>query len=366
MQSYTIGIMIPTSGILPMGKHFDRAFRKAIEAELLNEEVELEIITKMIGQGVPSYIEKALDEFIGYHDVDMVVGLVSNKVIDGFVERFEKKGVPLLINNLGEHFIPTKGFNANVIVNSEHLWQHSWALGRYAAQSLGKKGLIISSVYDAGYAFINCFQLGILSVDEGFDHDLRLLPMPEAGSLSDIKLAFEMVDMSEYDFVIPLFCGEEARLFLEEFYGRGYHEEISLVGLPFLLETKEKHLPGLEVYSTAMTGQPEGEWLWRESFAKMGESSGKATGRAIRDTKRLNTEGVVNFLKEIKPGINPVSTDIPRLTEDVLIVRLNIEGNNHLNFSQVGKVNADISNDEKIVQSRDSLNSAWMNSYLAV
>ena len=84
MQDITIGMMIPTSGILPMGKQFDKSFRRALQEGLANTEYEPEIITEIVGQGNPALIEKALDKFFGYHDVKCVSGLVTNKAIENW------------------------------------------------------------------------------------------------------------------------------------------------------------------------------------------------------------------------------------------------------------------------------------------
>tara|TARA_A100000171_G_C2138693_1_gene152685 strand:+ start:4398 stop:5501 length:1104 start_codon:yes stop_codon:yes gene_type:complete len=367
MQEITIGIMIPTSGILPMGKQFDKAFKKAIKLELSNTDCELEIITEMIGQGNPVMIEKSLDKFFGYHDVNLVTGLFTNHAMGSFVDKFEKRKVPLIINNLGEHLIPSKGYNSQVLINSTHLWQHCWAMGQYAAQNLGKKGLILSSMFDAGYAFLNCIQLGLYSEDENFDHDLRLLPLPQPGKLSQVKEAFDNIDMSEYDFVFPLFCGEEATIFLEEFHSRELMSKTKLIGLPYLLELKEKDLSGLELISTAHENQPKGDLLWKGIFETMGKNCGRAVGRVIaKNLENIDAEELIKEMSAIDGGKEYDSTKIPCLNEKIRLVRHKVKAGNQVVSEDIISVDIDLKNDEKIRQSRDAISSSWMNSYLAV
>jgi len=367
MKEISIGILIPTSGILPMGKQFDRSFKKAIKEKLEGSDFEIEFITEMIGQGNPVLIEKALDQFFGYHDVDFVTGLVSSRAMEGFVDRFEKRQTPMIMNNLGEHLIRTTGYNDYLLINSSHLWQHSWLMGRYAAKKLGKKGLILGSMFDGGYAFLPSFQLGLMSEYEDFEHDLRLLPMPQPGKLSEVEGAFDVINMEEYDFVFPLFCGEEATIFLEEFHSRGLHKKVKLIGLPFLMLMGERDLAGLELISTVKTGEVDKDWLWENTFTQMGERSGKAIGEAILAGGSKVTPQVLNeVFKKLDKSKEFQSTQVPRIIQEVDLVKHSISEGNKIKSEVIESMELELKDDPKIKQSRDAISSAWMNSYLAV
>jgi hypothetical protein len=365
MEEITIGILIPNSGIMPMGKQFDRALKKALKAELAETEFEPEILTETVGQGSPVLIEKALDDFFGYHDVDLVAGLVTPKAIEGVVDRFEKRNIPFIMNNLGEHLIPTKGYGDNVLVNSTHLWQHCFAMGQYAAQNLGKKGLVLGAMFDSGYAFLNCFQLGLMSVDQDFDHDLKLLQLPQPGKLSEVKEAFDSIDIGAYDFVFPLFCGEEATLFIEEFHARGLNSKTKIVALPFLFAPEKYDLAGLEMISTQ--NALSNDALWKNTFVSMGDKCGKAIGRVlVGNNGKLNVEELKKNLESLDSSVSYDSTQVPKLNSAITILSHKVVSGNNVETKELAQVDGPISENEHIVQSRDALASVWMNSYLAV
>lgn len=368
MQEITIGIMIPTSGILPMGKQFDRAFKEAVNAELSQTDFQVEFITEMIGQGNPAMIEKSLDLLLGYHDVDLVTGLVSNKAMEGFVEKFEKRQLPLIINNLGEHHVPTKGYGNSILINSANLWQHCWVMGQYAAQNLGKRGLIISSIFDAGYLFINCFQLGLFSVDQDFQFDLRLLSPPPSGQLSQVREAFDAINMADYDFVFPLFCGEEATIFLEEFYTRGLVDTTKIIGLPYLLDLKERELEGLELISTVENHQIPEDYVWRDVFKDMGQHCGQAVGKAIvKNNGKITQEELLEEMSKINAEREYRSTHTPHLKGDVKLIKHEVGKENHILSTAITSVSVgQLSDNEQLKQARDAVQSVWMNSYLGV
>lgn len=367
MKEISIGILIPTSGILPMGKQFDKSFKKAIGKELDGSGFEIEFHTEIIGQGNPPLIEKALDQFFGYHDVDFVTGLFTAKAMEGFVERFEKRQIPLLMNNLGEHLIKTGGFNDCVLINSPHLWQHCWTMGQYAAQNLGKKGLILSAMFDGGYAFLSCFQMGLHAVNEDFNHDLRLLTMPQPGKLSEVKEAFDAINIADYDFVFPLFCGEEATLFLEEFHARKLYEKVKLIGLPFLMTPAENNLAGLSLISTVSSNYADTDWLWSNTFANMGAKSGRAIGQAVLQVQeKVSPQFLNSILKQLDQSLEYESSKIPRVLNSLDIVEHTLTDGNKVNSQVIETMEVDPKDDPKIKQLRDAASSSWLNPYLAV
>ena len=366
MDDISIGLMIPTSGIRPMGKHFDRSFRQALNQGLSDTDFEVEVITEMIGNGNPVLIEQVLDKFFGFHDVKLVSGLVTSKAIEQSADRFHKRQVPLLMNNIGEHLIPSQVFNEHVIVNSIHLWQQCMFLGQYAAKELGKKGLIISAMFDGGYAFLNGFQMGADMTDNGCQPELKLLPLPEVGQLSNIPEAFENVQMDQYDFVFALFCGEEATQFIEMFYQKGLHKKTKLLGLPFLLELQSNSLAGLEILSVASSSL-ETDLRMTDLFKRLGTESGTAAARTILNGGGSIKADTLREALEINDNDRIYeSNNIPRLIGEQFIVSHLVSDDNVVRSEIIERDSLDILNNQALKVSRDGLASSWMNSYLAV
>ncbi len=366
MDTISIGMMLPTSSIRPMSKDFERAFKESINKILAGSNYEVEIIPEMIGNGSHAQIEGVLDKFFGYHDVDLVTGIVSSHGIQHLVDRFEKRKVPLVYCNLGEHFLPSKGYNDYVFQNSIHLWQQVWLLGYYAAEHLGGKGMILSSMYDSGYCFMSAFELGMRAANPDIEHELKLLPLPQAGELSAIKEGLDVIDMTSCDFLFPIFCGEEATIFLDEFKKRDLAGKVELVGLPFLMELGDSDLSGISIYTTNDI-KGGADLVYKHVFRVLGNSTGTAVGEAILSSDgKISNEAMNEALTQNNGTKVYASTASPRLTSPVSIQKVTLGKDDTLSFQWVMEQVVDLEENEEFRQIRDTLLSAWVNPYLGI
>lgn len=368
MQTISIGVMLPSSTIRPMGKEYDRAFRESIEATLKNTDFEIEIFTEMIGQGSVQKIEEALDKFFGFHDVDCVTGIASQAGVQNLTEKFDKKQKPLLYSNLGEHFPLLDAESEYVFQNSIHLWQQAWNLGYYAGSELGNRGSVIAAVYDSGYAFLPAFQFGLLFANPNAFLDIKLLPMPTNGGLSDVKSAFDTVDWDGSDFVFPLFCGEEATIFLEEFKDRGLNEKTNLLGLPFLLEPGKKDLSEISIYtSSGAYDEQTPDADHKGVFAMLGNRAGRAIGNAIiKDNGSLKAETLDRALKNEEENSVFQLRESPRFLGPIHVLRSTFDSENNLTTEKLIELKQNISEDSQLDQLRRGVNSSWINPYLGI
>ncbi|MFA8433539.1 MAG: ABC transporter substrate-binding protein [Marinifilaceae bacterium] len=365
MHTLTIGMMLPSSSICSMGKSYYKAFKDALNQKV--DDVEIEYVTELIGQGGIEKVAHATDAFLGFHEVDLVTGIVSNYSLQHVADRFKKRKTPILYSNLGEHLLPTAGLNDFVFCNSAHLWQQTWLMGFYAAKHLGGKGLVFSALYDSGYSFIESFRLGMLAAKPDAQLDIQLLPMPAAGELSDISGSIDQVGIDEADFVFALFCGEEASNFLEIYKSRGYHKKNKLLGLPFLLEESDKNLEDIDLISFSNSAEEvEDHPFYKSIFSQLGHLSGTLIGEAIVAGKGELDRDILEQVLIKQQLAEFRTTQTPQFKTPINIIEHRIGLENAVESNVILNKSVDLSCDEAFNTSRDMLASSWINPYLCV
>lgn len=251
MKTLHIGLLLPSSSIVPMGKLFEKGLKKGLSEKEID--CSIEVTKEFIGQGAPKQVEDAITKLISYDDVDLVIGILSNKLAESVAPKLQSSQVPILVNNLGENIPAIELLNPYVFTHSLGFWQHAWALGFWGVQTFGKKGMYISSVYDAGYSFSQMFYEGMVAADPSCEWNFSVTPMPAAGQLSDISAVFPFLEQNQPDFVFATFCGKETTLFINEFIARGLHKKTKLLGLPFLLEPFAPLTDDMTIYTSSPT-----------------------------------------------------------------------------------------------------------------
>ncbi len=368
MDDLSIGLLLPSSSIMPMGKQYSKGFKKGLKEAMGDAADEVEIIPEMTGNGSFVNLDKAMDKLFGYHGVDAVAGLSSAFVLANITDRFKKEKVPVVCGNLGEHYQPIDEFNEYVFLNSEYFWHQCWLMGRYAAQNVGKKGTVITAMYDSGYAFSISFQLGMQSASPDIIPDFHLMSMPPDGALSNMDEVFEKVNFDEYDFALVLFCGEEAAQFLEGVKSRGLQDKLAIFGLPFLLEPGKEELDGMEVYTSMRNAYPNQEdFRHQEVFTQLGVSSGKAIGEAmVTDEGSLTLESINEVLERMDGQRVYKSEDLGQIIGPVSIIKNKFVKGNEIESERIAEVSSDLAEDAALAMARSGMASSWMNPYLGV
>lgn len=360
----SIGLLLPTSNVLPMAKDFEKGFKAGLKESGVDMD-EIELVKEFIGQGDERKVDGVLENLIGIHNVDAVAGIVSNLVAGGVGSRMEKRTTPFFVHNVGGHFIQKENFGAYTFFNSIHLWQQCWLLGKWAAEKFGSKGFCASSMFDAGYSFHALFDLGFQEVHGDAIMDIVTCPMPAQGGLSDQTRIFESIEELKPDFIFALFCGEEAEQFLDEFVRRGYAGKIPLLGLPYLLESGKENLNGLQIYTTHHRFEGDQTDVgYRGIFRQLGRDSGELIGKTILKSEEINLETVTSQASEtIK---NVTDADFGKLKSPVSIVLNEFDDQNKYASSAVISETISIDENERVQRLNEIQLTGWMNPYLCV
>lgn len=249
MEKINIGLVLPSSTILPMGRNFEDGLTDAL-AGLAGMGVQFTLSKEFIAQGSIKDTENACNKLFNYHDVDIVTGILSQKVVATMADKFATAKKTLIANDLGAHVPELGKLNEYIFINSLNLWQHAWALGNGGVETWGSKGMFIASIYDAGYMFSHMFHRGMMDADANSQWSFSVTPMPLDGELSDMSTIFPYLETYQPDFAFGCFCGTESTKFLNEFIDRGWGERTKLIGLPYLLNPFKPLNGDITIYTT--------------------------------------------------------------------------------------------------------------------
>lgn len=371
MKKLTVGLLLPVSTIIPMGKDFEQGLKQAINDQVDQHEWEIELIPEFIGQGSRSRVEESIDKLFSYHQADVVTGIVSNAVGMALAPKFERYKKPFIMNNIGEHIPNPESFNPYVFINSIHTWQQIWSLGHWAVKTFGNKGMFVASVYDAGYSFTNMLTLGMEAADKDSTMPFSIAQITPGAKTADPRTVFEHIEMFKPDFVFSAFCGEEASAFQEAYAGSAV-KNIPLLALPFLLQNFDAKDHELEIYTALSSAEliPTGESaaLQDQPFYQLG----KETGMIL--TEALKIKGIGDLLEALNQvkvnsdrGTLHIDAQTPGKNNQVYLVK-NIHLGNRDNIKRevVRKLETVDINDKALSDSLQQISSGWENPYLGI
>ncbi|MCJ8211353.1 ABC transporter substrate-binding protein [Mucilaginibacter sp. RS28] len=300
MRQINIGVLIPNSGIFPIGKSFEKGLKAGLKP-LHESDIEVELSTEFSGQSGVRQLGEIFDRFFNYHNSDIVTGFISNKMAEDVAVKFREKQRTLIVNNVGGQIPDITKLSENVFVNSAHLWRHAWSLGHYGVKNLGKSGMYVSSVYDAGYSFSHMFNMGMTAADPASQWSFAVGSMPPNGKLTDMEVILPHIDKQKPDFIFATFCGTETPLFLNEFMKRGLHKDIKVLGLPYLTSPfygldHDLHITSTQLYHQDATITPD------KVFYELGLQTGEMIASVVPDAKD-NIE-IQQRLAELKQCFN--------------------------------------------------------------
>ncbi len=375
MNTITIGVLLPSSTILPMGKDFERALKHELQEKLAENDFAIELIPEFIGQGSKMAVEEAINKLIGYHRVDAVTGVLSNQVAMEIAEKFEKHHIPFLLNNIGEHVPNPRRFNPYTFINSIHSWQQIWSLGYWAVHAFGKRGMFVAGIYDAGYSFSNMLKLGMEAADSQSVMSFSIAQLQHDNKTANPKDVFKHIAEFRPDFIFGAFCGGEASEFLQEYVHSGYHKQIPLLALPFLLQPFDGREQEITVYTAVTTTldmenvQPIiGELNTNSPFNELGSATGSVLAEALRNKGSRSLKEAISEARAYSiRGALQIDSSQPGRANYVYLVKNTYSGDGHTIHMAVQGIleTVDITDDE-LMKSMEGPTSGWGNPYLGV
>jgi hypothetical protein len=307
-QTITIGMLLPNSSILPIGKDFEKGLKKELE----NQDLEIDYVKEFIGNGGFEITQRAVNKLVGYDHADIITGVINHRMVAKIAEVFSKRG-KLIAANVGENW-PNPEF-PNVSIHSLNAWQQIWAMSKWATKEIGPKGMFVSGLYDSGYSFMSAMNQGML--DSGIETQLRFMVAPapgfQDGKIAEVHRVIPFIEKENPDFIFSAFCGEEASLFLEYWAQSGLSDKISVLSLPYLLEPANLPFP-IKLFTTQLSddnmdkyGEYTTPQAWKKDYYYLGQCVGTEISDKFNSGKNdhlnvssnLSSNGKIQYSREV-------------------------------------------------------------------
>jgi branched-chain amino acid transport system substrate-binding protein len=344
------------------------------------------VIQEYVGQGREADVKQAIQKLLNFHNVDILMGYVSYKVIPNLIPLIESRQKLAFFFDMGEYLPSVSYVSPNVFHSSYQLWQSEYALGNWAHQNFGDKGAVIMPPYDGGYHLASSFRRGAVAAgSELMDFHILSLNQNEPHVLN-MEVLLNNIEKEPPAYLHALFSGPQATEFIAAFYNKGLDKKVPLLlSEPMCFPDVLKEIKGfpLSFYSCSQwTREMAGEM--NDAFVRIVEGQ---SGRAADVFSLIGFEAGMT-LKEMEPAMQRrdwkkvmqhLQTDKksgPRgevnfypksgfLLPDVDIVKLNVSGTNiHTVVVQQGKR---LSFDDITFKEIHEENvSGWLNPYLCI
>ena len=227
-KTIKIGFLFPFSNIAPnMSQDIIDGFFSAIPEQYRTC---FHFFPEYIDKGNNELVKTAVNKLCVFHNVDIVSGIISYKLIAEISNIIEQSRKLAFFFDLGEYLPPVSKISGSVFFNSLQMWQMEFALGRWATSKFNGKGAILMSIYEAGYHMHSSFCQGAFS--QGIDEiDMHILPYdPNVRDIEEqLEVCFGKIAEAGVEYMHALFCGSEAKDFYKAFLKSGLVNRMPLI-----------------------------------------------------------------------------------------------------------------------------------------
>ena len=272
-----IGFLLPYSGMYPFyGQHTMTGLACALDQYKIAAG-QFNFIPAYVGNGERS---KCLDEakrVIFFEGVDVLMGMVSVKVLDELkpiLQSFNKLGLFL---DFGEYIPTAETTGDNVCCLSMNLWQSQYALGKWAVKEFGTDGQLVMPLYESGFNLSSAFTEGAaLAGSRG----VNSFVLPTAYANNDnlnLEAFFAALEKQTPSFVHAIFSGKMASQFLWQWRKSKFYDTVPLVTVENMAYNEalfEVEDMGIKMYS-ARSWHRDTQTKVNQEFVKKFEDFGK-------------------------------------------------------------------------------------------
>jgi branched-chain amino acid transport system substrate-binding protein len=229
-----IGVLVPASAGYPqLGPELLAGLRLAFEQTGQSAV----LVPQDVGLGV-GLVAGAAERLLLEERADLLVAMVNPDVAATLDPLLAERRAVLLNAVTGANVARRDDVSPYVFSHALSSWQASWALGGWAARTLGRRAAVAMSLYDSGFDAHYAFRLGFEEAGGKvlLTHVTHLpLDAPDPAGLVAPLTA------QRVDFVYAAYCGQPAVEFVQAYARAGLAGRLPLVGGAFL--TDEQLLP---------------------------------------------------------------------------------------------------------------------------
>lgn len=231
MTAFRVGVLLPVSRMLP---RLDRDFLSGLRAGLGTESVATELAIEAAGAAAdPDVVKEKMQRLLLQHQPHIVTGVLGSAMLRHVQAQFNDAHVPLIVNNLGVEPLLNGGVrNPYVFHNSFNLWQSTYALGCWAAQTLGTRAGVMVGFHESGYGIVSAFCQGFCDAGGGTIEHIEVTH--RESSDEDPSASLHRLLASKPDFVAALYAGRSALSFMNAYAQCDAARALPLVGSAFL------------------------------------------------------------------------------------------------------------------------------------
>ncbi len=182
----------------------------------------------------PRIVTDKLQRLLLQHRPHVVVGIVGSAMLRHVHALFSDARVPFVVNNLGaEPLLDGGAPNEYVFHNSFNLWQSMYALGSWAARTLGRRAALASGFHDSGYGIVPAFWSGFC--DAGGGEIVATEVTNRDSSEEDPSVALQRLADAKPDLIVGLYAGRSALSFMQSYDALGLAPTLPLISSAFLM-----------------------------------------------------------------------------------------------------------------------------------
>lgn len=224
-----VGLLLTEAPGAP-GQRIEAGMRLALDQA--GVEARFDLVTAETDGGATEMIAGATSLLEG-HKADLLIAMAGPQLIDTLAPLLESTGAELLALETGANAVRSLEQHPSVTYHTLGYWQAAWALGGWAARTLGKQAFIAGSFLESGYDAIDAYQIGFEAaggtvVESQITH-VPGRPFTWANLMSAIRKAAPDVVFAQYG-------GQLAVDFVKAFSASGLGADVSLLGSPWLVD----------------------------------------------------------------------------------------------------------------------------------
>lgn len=162
---------------------------------------------------------------------DVVVSVANPAPAADLQPFLEERGIPLLISHAGANRVDKA--LPNVFYNTLGYWQASFRAGAWAAETLGRRAVVVSSFVESGYDALTAFE-------EGLEQEGGRVVARHVTHVSGRRLTMpdlmRQIGQEDADFVYAHHSGATGAEFIAAYTASRFTRDTPLLGSTFLLE----------------------------------------------------------------------------------------------------------------------------------
>jgi len=194
-------------------------------------DLSITVVPQVIAPG-PAAAVAATSALIAEGRADAVVGMLNPGALAHVRDLLERAGRVLITTDGGANVVRDAEQSAQIFHQSLGYWQSNWAMGDWLARNLGRRGFLVSSLYESGFDARYAFQHGFEAAGGTLLGSEVSHILPGDAGLTAIMSA---IRAARPDFVYGMFSGADAVDFVQA-YAAADLRGIPLAGSAFLVD----------------------------------------------------------------------------------------------------------------------------------